>query len=61
MNANINLNELTAKLNEMLARESSLYEGVRIPVTEEQKKYFSDGYAEGIADVLYMLEGLAKA
>lgn len=55
MNNNINLNELTAILKEMLNRENNLLNEVFIPVTKEQKTTFAAGYAEGISDVLQIL------
>ena len=55
MNNNNYLNELTSILSEMLNRENDLFNEIIVPITDEQKKTFAAGYAEGISDVLQIL------
>ena len=55
MNNNNYLNELTSILSEMLSRENNLFNEIIVPITDEQKKTFAAGYAEGISDVLQIL------
>ena len=55
MNKNNYLNELTSILSEMLSRENDLFNEIIVPITDEQKKTFAAGYAEGISDVLQIL------
>lgn len=55
MNNNNYLNELTSILSEMLSRENDLFNEMIVPITDEQKKTFAAGYAEGIADILRIL------
>ena len=54
MNNTINTNELINKLNGMMNRDQNSGE-VIIPNGESEQKMFSAGYAEAIADVLYIL------
>lgn len=51
MNNNLNTNELIEKLSEMLNRENE-----NIAALSGEQKTFSEGYAEGIADVIFLLE-----
>ena len=62
MNTNFNANtevieKLIEKLNVILNAEQEKYNDLyEVPHGEAEQKVFSAGYAEGIADVLYILE-----